>query len=66
MTATISRFVGWMLGTLIILVPVAVLLLIAGLVLKIAVATFGAVAVIVVITGLLLAVSLLKAVADKQ
>ena len=53
MTATISRLVGWLFGTLIVLVPVAMLLLIA--------ATLGVTAVSLLIVFLLIMWLLVKA-----
>lgn len=61
MTATISRFVGWLLGTLIILVPVALLLLIAGLAFKLIVATLGIAAVALLVVFLFIMWLLVKA-----
>lgn len=61
MTATISRFIGWLLGTLIILVPVALLLLIAGLAFKLIVATIGITAVALLIVFLFIMWLLVKA-----
>lgn len=61
MTATISRCIGWLLGTLIVLVPVAVLLLIAGLAFKLIVATLGITAVALVIVFLFIMWLLVKA-----
>ena len=61
MTATISRAIGWLLGTLIILVPVALLLLIAGLAFKLIVATIGITAVALLIVFLFIMWLLVKA-----
>lgn len=61
MTATISRLVGWLLGTLIMLVPVAVLLLIAGLAFKLIAATLGVTAVSLLIVFLFIMWLLVKA-----
>lgn len=66
MTATISRFIGWLLGTLIILVPVALLLFIAGLLLNIAVTTFGVATVTAVIVFLFIVWLIVKALSALQ
>lgn len=66
MTATISRFIGWLLGTLIILVPVALLLFIAGLLLNIAVTTFGVATVTTVIVFLFIVWLIVKALSALQ
>lgn len=59
MTATISRFIGWLLGTLIILVPVALLLFIA-------VTTFGVATVTAVIVFLFIVWLIVKALSALQ
>lgn len=66
MTATISRAIGWLLGTLIILVPVALLLFIAGLLLNIAVTTFGVATVTAVIVFLFIVWLIVKALSALQ
>lgn len=61
MTATIRRLVGWLLGTLTILVPEAMLLLIAGQAFKLIAATLGVTAVSLLIVFLLIMWLLVKA-----
>jgi len=61
MTAKVGRCIGWLLGTLIILVPVLLLFLIAALAFKLIVATLGLTAVSLVIVFLFIMWLLVKA-----
>lgn len=61
MNIKLGRCIGWLLGTLIILVPVLLLLLIACLAFKLIVATLGITAVSLVIVFLFVMWLLVKA-----
>ena len=61
MNIKVGRCIGWLLGTLIILVPVMLLLLIAGLAFKLIAATLGITAVSLVIVFLFVMWLLVKA-----
>ena len=61
MTAKVGRCIGWLLGTLIILVPVLLPLLIAGLAFKLIAATLGTTAVSLVIVFIFIMWLLVKA-----
>ena len=61
MSRKVGRCIGWLLGTLIILVPVLLLFLIAGLFFKLIAATLGITAVSFVIVFLFIMWLLVKA-----
>lgn len=61
MNIKLGRCIGWLLGTLIILVPVMLLLLIAGLAFKLIAATLGITAVSLIIVFLFIMWLLVKA-----
>lgn len=61
MSRKAGRCIGWLLGTLIILVPVMLLLLIAGLAFKLIAATLGTTAVSLVIVFIFIMWLLVKA-----
>lgn len=61
MSRKVGRCIGWLLGTLIILVPVAMLLLVAGLAFKLIAATLGVTAVSLLIVFLFIMWLLVKA-----
>lgn len=61
MSRKVGRCIGWLFGTLIILVPVMLLLLIAGLAFKLIAATLGITAVSLIIVFLFIMWLLVKA-----
>ena len=61
MSRKVGRCIGWLLGTLIILVPVAMLLLVAGLAFKLIAAPLGVTAVSLLIVFLFIMWLLVKA-----
>ena len=61
MSRKVGRYIGWLLGTLIILVPVLLLLLIAGLAFKLIATTLGITAISLIIVFLFIMWLLVKA-----
>lgn len=61
MSSKVGRCIGWLLGTLIILVPVLLLLLIAGLAFKLIATTLGITAISLIIVFLFIMWLLVKA-----